>query len=127
MKNCCRTKNSGPKWVSNFFFASLSTSLLCIKKKLPPQKPGCPPPKQGFRVVADCRLLNEQTIESNFCLPLISETFDSVAAEKPSYFTGFDLRSGFTQLSIHASSQHSFYRLADRSAIYVYQNPSRTT
>ena len=86
--------------------SSFNSSLFCIKKKLPPQKPGCPPPKQGFRVVADCRQLNEQTIESRFRLPLISEAFDRVAAEQPSYFTGFDLRSGFTQLSIDPSSQH---------------------
>ena len=61
---------------------------------------------QGYRVVADCRKLNEQTIESNFRLPLITEAFDRVAAEEPSYFTGFDLRSGFTQLSIDPSSRH---------------------
>ena len=41
-----------------------------------------------------------------FRLPLISETFDRIASQKPTCFTSLDLRSGFTQLPIEESSQH---------------------
>ena len=85
--------------------SSYNSALFCIRKKTPPQKPGCPVPVPSYRVVADCRALNDQTIETNFRLPLISETFDRVSATKPSYYTGLDLRSGFTQLSLDKASQ----------------------
>ena len=86
--------------------SSYNTALFCIPKKSPPQRPGEPPPKKSFRVVADCRHLNNATIDNNFRLPLISETFDRIASKKPVCFTSLDLRSGFTQLPIDESSQH---------------------
>jgi hypothetical protein len=58
-----------------------------------------------WRLVVDYRKLNDISFPECFRLPLISECLNEVARQNPEYFTNFDLRSGFTNVSMEEGSK----------------------
>ena len=55
--------------------------------------------KQKWRLVIDCRKLNEKTINDKYPLPLIDEILDKLG--KSQYFATLDLASGFHQVEMN--------------------------
>ena len=74
--------------------------FLVPKKPIPGSPPDAPP---RCRLVVDYRNLNEITIPDKYPLPQISELLDKLGRSQ--YFSVIDLRAGFHQIPMEASSQ----------------------
>ena len=64
------------------------------------------PENRGLRLVIDYRYLNAQSIFSKIDMPRFDDIFDTIAAQKPKYFTLCDLKSAYTQLKLDEDSEH---------------------
>ncbi|XP_051161523.1 uncharacterized protein LOC127281712 [Leptopilina boulardi] len=75
-----------------------NSPLLIVPKKLDASG------KRKWRVVIDYRALNEKVIGDAYPLPNISAIFDKLGTA--TYFTVFDLASGFHQVETHPDDRH---------------------
>jgi len=79
-------KESNSPWNSPIFL---------VPKKLDPSG------QQKFRLVVDCRKLNEKTVGNAYPLPDITETLDQLGQTK--YFSCLDLAIGYHQIDMNPS------------------------
>ena len=76
-----------------------SQSLTCAPVFFVPKKDG------GIRLCTDYRKLNAITERNAFPIPLIDEVLENIRRHKPKIFTKLDLKSAFTNLSIHGDDR----------------------